>query len=105
MAQAKTCRPALHTSPGVNRHRSTAQGVSQKTSIPVFQYSSIGQYRERISMKRTNTRSQQTAVLADRQTSTLIVPPGGDDVTTDGLEMDEQPEEDPVLQPPLWLFI
>ena len=56
-------------------------------------------------MKRTNTRSQQTAVLADRQTSSLIVPPGGDDITTDGLEMDEQPEEDPVLQPPLWLFI
>ena len=56
-------------------------------------------------MKRTQTRSQQTAVLADRQTSSLIVPPGRDDVTTDGLEMDEQPEEDPVLQPPLWLFI
>jgi len=58
-------------------------------------------------MKRTKARSQQTAVLADRQTSSsLIVPPGGDDtITTDGLMMDEQPDEDPVLQPPLWLFI
>jgi hypothetical protein len=56
-------------------------------------------------MKRSNARSQQTIVLPERQTSSLIVPPGGDDITTDGLEMDGQPEEDPVLQPPLWLFI
>lgn len=55
-------------------------------------------------MKRTKTRSQQTAALAGRQTSSLIVPPGGDDITTDFLER-EPPDEDPVLQPPLWLFI
>jgi hypothetical protein len=55
-------------------------------------------------MKRTKTRPQQTAVLAERQTSSLIVPANEQYITTDALE-EEQPEEDPVLQPPLWLFI
>lgn len=55
-------------------------------------------------MKRTKTRSQQTAVLTDRRTNSLIVPADEEEITTDVLE-DEQPDEDPVLQPPLWLFI
>ncbi len=57
-------------------------------------------------MKRNKTHpQQQSADFADRRTSTLIVPPGGDDNSTDALDMDEQSDEDPVLQPPLWLFI
>ncbi|SRR6266496_2189985 len=55
-------------------------------------------------MKRTKTRSQQNVALLDQQTSSLIVPADEDEITTDVLE-DGQLEEDPVLQPPLWLFI
>lgn len=56
-------------------------------------------------MKRTKTRTQQQNVaLQDRRSSSLIVPADEDYITTDVLD-EEQPEEDPVLQPPLWLFI
>jgi len=55
-------------------------------------------------MKRTKTRSQQNVALLDQQTSSLIVPADEDEITMDVLE-DGQLEEDPVLQPPLWLFI
>ena len=55
-------------------------------------------------MKRTKTRTQQSAALQSRRGSSLVVPADEDYVTTDIL--DEEPaEEDPVLQPPLWLFI
>lgn len=53
-------------------------------------------------MKRTKSPRTPSTAVQDRQTQLLV--PTEEEVTTDSLDLEPE-EQDPVLQPPLWLFV